>query len=271
MGAFFVLACRCRHWRATVCRQERTLADTRPRLRRASSKGRGSAREKPYPDATIKGPNACKQVFMTQAQPIVAPPPRFIPWCTLLLCAATVALSVHAAIEISGTWLGRVRIVELEGYGVRFRHIQDLELWRLITSQLVHVKQPHMLSNVFCLLLVGTAVERHVGFSRLLLLWLVGGSTATLLSTLFAAPPWNLGTGGSQAIMAIAGAGLWLTLTGVDRSRAMILPVAFTIGVALTIDLIHAHYPKPGHVAGVLLGLLIASLYQKKAGASAGE
>lgn len=196
-------------------------------------------------------------------------PPRFIPWCTLLLCAATVALSVHAAIEISGTWFGRVRIVELEKYGLRFRHIQDLELWRLFTSQLVHVKQPHMLSNVFCLLLVGTAVERHVGSSHLLLLWLAGGSIATLLSTLSGVPPWNLGTGGSQAIMAIAGAGLWLTLTGVDRSKSLMFPVAFTIIVALTIDLIHAHHPKPGHVAGVLMGLLTASLYRKKAGTPA--
>lgn len=206
---------------------------------------------------------------MTHAPSIVAPPPRFIPWCTLLLCAATVALSVHAAIEISGTWLGRVRIVELESYGVRLSHIQDLELWRLVTSQLVHVKQPHMLSNVFCLLLVGTAVERHVGASRLLLLWLAGGSIATLLSTLSVVPPWNLGTGGSQAIMAIAGAGLWLALAGVDRSKSLVFPVAFTIFVALTIDLIHAHHPKPGHVAGVLLGLLIASLYRKKAGTPA--
>ena len=189
---------------------------------------------------------------------------RRIPWCTLLLCAATAAVSVHAAIEISGTWLGTVRIVELEKYGLRVRHMYELELWRLITAQLVHVKQPHMLSNVFCLLLVGTAVERHVGFIRLLVLWLIGGALATLISTLFGTSPWNLGTGASQAIMAIAGAGLWLVLTGVDRSKSLLLPVAFTIAVALVIDLIHAHYPKPGHVAGVLLGLLIASRYRKQ-------
>jgi rhomboid protease GluP len=198
---------------------------------------------------------------MTSSQSIVAPTmSRRIPWCTLLLCAATVVASIHAAIEISGTWLGRVKIVELESYGLRFRYIRELELWRLITAQLVHVKQPHMLSNVFCLLLVGTAVERHVGFIRLLVLWLIGGSMAMLISTLFFTPPWNLGTGASQAIMAIAGAGLWLARTGVDRSKSLLLPVAFTITVALALDLIYAHYPKPGHVAGLLLGYLIASL-----------
>jgi membrane associated rhomboid family serine protease len=122
-----------------------------------------------------------------------------------------------------------------------------------------------MLSDVFCLLWVGAAVERRVGFLRLLGLWLIGGSLATLFSTLFVTPPWNLGTGASQAIMAIAGAGLWLALAGVDRSKSLLLPVAFAITVAVVIDLVHVHYPKPGHVAGVLLGLLIASRFRKTA------
>lgn len=203
---------------------------------------------------------------MIPVQSMVAPP-RLIPWCTLLLAAATVALSVHAAIEISGTWPGRVRIVELENYGLRFRHLQELELWRLVTAQLVHVKQPHMVGDVFCLLLVGTAVERNIGFLRLLVLWLVGGSLAILFSSLFVLPPWNLGTGASQAIMAISGAGIWLALTGVDRSRFLLLAVSFSIGLALTIDIVHVYYPKPGHVAGVIIGLLIASLYRMKVAA----
>jgi membrane associated rhomboid family serine protease len=186
-------------------------------------------------------------------------------WCTLLLCSATAAMSVHTAMEVSGTWLGRVRIVELESYGLRFSYLREFELWRLITAQLVHVKQPHMVSDVLCLLLVGTAVERHVGFIRLFVLWLIGGSIAMLISTLFVTPPWNLGTGASQAIMAIAGAGLWLALAGVDRSKSLLVPVAFAIAVAFTIDVIHVLHPKPGHVAGLLLGFLIASRYPRPA------
>ena len=203
--------------------------------------------------------------------PSMFAPPRHIPWCTLLLAAATVGLSVHAAIEISGTWLGRVRIVELENYGLRFRHLQELELWRLVTAQLVHVKQPHMVGDVFCLLLVGTAVERNIGFLRLLVLWLVGGSLAILFSSLFVLPPWNLGTGASQAIMAISGAGIWLALTGADRSRFLLLAVSFSIGLAFTIDIVHVYYPKPGHVAGVLIGLLIATLYRMNVDAPRAE
>lgn len=104
-----------------------------------------------------------------------------------------------------------------------------------------------------------------MGFVRLFVLWLIGGSAAMLISTLYVAWPWNLGTGASQAIMVIAGAGLWTMLTGVDRSKALWMPVAFVIAVAFTIDVIHVHYPKPGHVTGVLIGFLIASLFRKPA------
>lgn len=203
---------------------------------------------------------------MTNSQPLATPSvlPHF-PWGTLLLSTATVVLSAFVAIEISGTWMGKVRIVDLEQYGVRFEHVQKLELWRLVTAQLVHVKQLHMVSDVFCLLWVGTAIEKHVGGVRLLLLWLIGGSLATLFSTLFVAPPWNLGTGASQAVMAIAGTGLWLAIEGVDRSRSLMLPVAFSIGLAFAIDIVHVYHPKPGHVAGLLLGLLAAMLHKRKA------
>ena len=203
---------------------------------------------------------------MTNSQPVAAPSvlPHF-PWGTLLLSTATVVLSAFVAIEISGTWMGKVRIVDLEQYGVRFEHVQNLELWRLVTAQLVHVKQLHMMADVFCLLWLGTAIEKHVGGIRLLLLWLIGGSLATLFSTLFVTPPWNLGTGASQAIMAIAGTGLWLAIEGVDRSRSLMLPVAFSIGLAFAIDIVHVYHPKPGHVAGLLLGLLAAMLHKRKA------
>ena len=190
-----------------------------------------------------------------------APMSHRIPWCTLLLCAATLALSVHAAVEISGTWFGRVRIVQLEPYGLRWHHLQQGELWRLFTAQMVHVKQPHMLSSLACLAVLGAAVERRLGGLRLLGLWLVGGSVATLLSTLTVPAPWNLGTGASQAILAIAGGGLWRVLAGVDRSRWLVMSATFSIALAFMIDLVHVGYPKLGHVAGVGLGLLMGWLY----------
>jgi rhomboid protease GluP len=202
---------------------------------------------------------------MTHAQSIATPALwHRVPWCTLLLSAATAALSIHAALEISGTWPGKARIVQLENYGLRFEYLLELELWRLFTAQFVHVKQLHMLGNVFCLLWLGAAVERNLGCMRVLVLWLVGGAMATLVSTQFGPPPWNLGTGASQAVMAITGAGLWLRWSGVDRSKRLLFPLVFSIAMALTLDLIHAHYPKPGHVSGLMLGFLIAWCLRRK-------
>jgi hypothetical protein len=56
-----------------------------------------------------------------------------------------------------------------------------------------------------------------------------------------------------------------LALTGVDRSKCLMWSVAFVIAVALTVDLIHVHHPKLHHVAGMLLGFLIASRFRKAA------
>lgn len=186
---------------------------------------------------------------------------RHIPWGTLLLCTATAAVSAHAAFDIAGTWFGRVRIVDLEEYGVRLNHLLDFELWRLVTSQLVHVKQKHMLLNVLCMLLLGIGIERHIGFARLLLLWLVAGSIATLVSTRFGEPPWNLGTGASQAIMAMAGCGVSLAVSGADRTKFLLFSLAFAIFAALSLDLIYAGYPKAGHVTGLLLGALMTRAF----------
>ena len=191
--------------------------------------------------------------------PVTPPALHRIPWATLLLCIATLTLSVHAAIEVSGSWSGAVRIVDLEAYGLRFGHLRGFELWRLVTAQLVHVKHLHMLGDVVCLAWVGAVVERRVGAARLLALWLVGGTIAMLLGTLTVPYPWNLGTGSSQAIMAISGAGLWWAVTGLDRSRSLLWPVGFTIALALAIDVVHVLHPKVGHVAGVLIGMLIAA------------
>ena len=60
--------------------------------------------------------------------------------------------------------------------------------------------------------------------------------------------------------MALAGAGLWLVHRGIDRSKRLHLPIAFTIASTFALDLVFAHYPKPGHMAVLGLGYLISLL-----------
>lgn len=180
-----------------------------------------------------------------------------LPVATLGLVVATVLYSLWVSYTVSGALFGQVKIVQLEEYGaLNLTHLANLELWRLVASQLIHVKPLHMVYNALSLLLLGLLIERYVGWQRYLLLWLGAGSMATLLSTFFVPASWNLGTGASQAIFAIAGFGLLLVHKNIERSWALYGVLAFALVPALALDFIFAGYPKPGHMAGLLLGLI---------------
>lgn len=188
-----------------------------------------------------------------------------LPYSTIFLSLVTLLYSSYIAFDVTGSLFGRVRILDLEDYGgVRFEHLANLEIWRLFTSQIIHVKQPHMLFNVISYLILGFFVERYIGFIRMFILWFVAGAAGTLFSTLFVAPPWNLGTGASQAIMGVAAFGIILSYKNIDTSKGLKYAIAFAVAPAILLDLIFAHYPKPGHVLGFVVGWGIGLYYLKQ-------
>jgi len=190
---------------------------------------------------------------------------RNVPYCTLFICLITLVTSFYVAIEISGTLFGKIRITQLENFGaVTLDHIKSFEVWRLLVSQFIHVKQLHMIYNVLSLLLLGVFIERYVGFGKFFILWFVSGAAGTLFSTLFVAPPWNLGTGASQAIMGVAGFGVLLVFRGIDQSKGLKYSIAIAILPALILDLIFAHYPKPGHILGFIIGISLGIYYLRQ-------
>ena len=79
-----------------------------------------------------------------------------LPYCTILLSLITLLYSSYVAYDITGSLFSKIRVVDLESYGgIRFEHLANLEIWRLFTSQIIHVKQPHMIFNVISLLILG--------------------------------------------------------------------------------------------------------------------
>jgi rhomboid protease GluP len=184
------------------------------------------------------------------------------PIFTIVISLLTLFGSFYVAYDITGSLFGKIKIVQLEAYGaITFSHLRNLEVWRLFTSQIIHVKQYHMLYNVLSFFLLGLLIERKIGCARMLFLWFVAGAIGTLFSTLFVTPPWNLGTGSSQAILGVAAFGCILIQQKIDTSKVFKFAVGFAIIPALTLDLVFAHYPKPGHMLSFFLGLVIGYFY----------
>lgn len=187
-----------------------------------------------------------------------------IPFAAILISLITLAYSMYVSFAINGKWLSDLQLLQLEQYGaLRFEHLKNVELWRLFAFQLMHVKYLHMIYNVLSIIALGVCVERFIGVLRFFLLWFVSGVIGTLVGSAFIAPPWNLGTGASQAVLGIAGLGLALVLKRINTSKWLLLALAFSIAPALVLDLIHAGYPKPAHIVSMMIGLVAGLLFVK--------
>ncbi|WP_321336950.1 rhomboid family intramembrane serine protease [Breoghania sp.] len=191
---------------------------------------------------------------------------RSIKSVSAILAMATIIASVFVAYHANGSPFGTVKVAVLRNYGgTTFADIRNFELWRLITAQIVHVKQGHMLYNAVCLLLVGSLVESKIGPARVLVIWLFAGGLATYVSPIGVEAPWNVGTGASQAVFALAAAALVLIIyREVERMRGGIL-VAFALIPGLALDFMTVGYPKPGHALALCLGGLLGLLFHHRA------
>lgn len=220
-----------------------------------------------------------------------------LPVVSSLLAIATLVYTFFVALSESGKWFATVSIIKLEPYGAfDSQHLLNGELWRLIVGQMVHSKPAHMLYNVISLLVFGLMLERRIGWRWFLLVWFFGGAIGTLVSTFTVPAPWHLGTGGSQAVLALAGFLLCCTCYAafnkqvakpllsetflpkpMSPKRILSKPslqtwvLVFTLLPAFTLDVIFAsnHLPKLGHLASLFVGICGAVILLKWSSASA--
>lgn len=179
-----------------------------------------------------------------------------VPVASILLAVLTIGFSMSVAERVNGFPFSDVPVIELASFGgVRISDLRDLELWRLATAQLVHAKWLHMLFNVGCLVIMGSPVERVIGKRQLLFCWFIGGGLATAVSPILIEPPFNVGTGASQAVLSFTGAAIALMATGALPGLWPRVAVLICAVPAFALDFHFAGYPKPGHVTAVLLGI----------------
>jgi len=121
--------------------------------------------------------------------------------------------------------------------------------WQIITSMFLHLHILHLMFNMFFLYLLGTQLERLVGSSKLIQIYLLSGLGGNIFSFLLS--PNVIVAGASGAIFGIFGylTMFYGTLGGNIRNMLM---------YALFIFLINSLFPADifGHLGGLIVGLL---------------
>lgn len=136
---------------------------------------------------------------------------------------------------------------------------RDLSLenaWRLLASQWLHVKFPHMMFNAVVIGLLGTALHKRTGAAFVLLVGLGGGALGQYSSAL--AYPSAFISGASQAYLALAGATILLA----DRKQAAWWIAIFGVSVAVALDVFLSSHGtiKIGHSTAFAAGLIGAAI-----------
>lgn len=127
------------------------------------------------------------------------------------------------------------------------------EWWRLVVSQFLHSRAPHMMLNALAVLLTAALIESTAGRWWLLAIYFVGGCVGQYASVAFY--PAMASSGASQALMSLCGAALLIC-----RSRISYLVVVPVLAVQLTLDLWAAGTVKAGHGWGLAAGILLGSV-----------
>lgn len=154
-------------------------------------------------------------------------------------------------------WM-RQHSVALTAYGAfEGQTLMVQDSWKLLASQWLHVKFPHMLFNAVIIGSVGSALTRRLAWPHVLALGVIGGACGQLASALV--QPEAYVSGASQAYLALCGAALvllerrsigwWFSLLGVAVSVALDL---FVSG--------HADI-KPGHFVSFVIGLIVGGVF----------
>jgi rhomboid protease GluP len=79
----------------------------------------------------------------------------------------------------------------------------DGQYWRLLTSMFLHIGLAHLFFNGYALLVVGTEIERLIGWGRFAAIYFLSGLLGSLASFAFSV---NLAAGASGAIFGVIGA-----------------------------------------------------------------
>lgn len=167
--------------------------------------------------------------------------------------AASIVVAWFAlAISLEQPFWAQQNSQELVTFGaIRGRDFSASEVWRLVVSQWLHVKFPHMLFNAFIIATAGSTAEAKCGRLGAIAVGLVGGTLAQLV-TVWLLPDAFI-SGASQACLALCG--VVLVMASPRLFGWWMAAVGVFVGVALDLFVSGHGAMKPGHLTGLAIGV----------------
>jgi rhomboid protease GluP len=180
--------------------------------------------------------------------------PDLVPYVTYSIVGVTIVIYL---LQLASASL--FQIDWLEAFGARSNEfIRAGQLWRLLTPALLHANPPHILFNMYALVVFGVGLERNFGHWRFLTLYVLGAFTGNVLSFLLTS---GSSVGASTAIFGLIGAeGIFLyqnrKMFGKQFGRA-IGNILFIVVINFFFDLTPGSgIDIWGHIGGLLGGLV---------------
>jgi len=179
--------------------------------------------------------------------------PSMIWAASLLLVWILVATALHQPI-----WVQQ-HSRDLMTFGaIKGANLSAAEAWRLVASQWLHVKPPHMLLNVVIIGGVGLAAEKRLGRALPAIVGLAGGTLGQLAAVM--TEPQAFISGASQAYLALCG----LAIVTDRIERRWLAWIGLAIALVLDVFVSGHGMVKPGHLAGLAVGLAAGGLLRLK-------
>ncbi len=172
--------------------------------------------------------------------------------------ASIVLVWIVVAVVLGQPLWMRQHSIALTAYGAfEGRTLTAGDSWKLLASQWLHVKFPHMVFNAVIIGLVGGALTGRLAWPLVLALGLIGGACGQLTAALL--QPDAYVSGASQAYLALCGTGLLVMKRKTVGWWVAVVGVAVSVGLDVFISG-HAGI-KPGHLVPFVVGLMVGGVF----------
>jgi rhomboid protease GluP len=140
------------------------------------------------------------------------------------------------------------------------------QMWRLLTSNYIHIGIIHLLLNMWCLWGLGRLAEIFYGTTDFALAYVLSGVSGSILSIML--KPLGVSAGASGAIFGVAGLMLttlkWGNLPLPPENRNQIYKgVLQFAGINLFYGAVAPHVDNLAHIGGFVCGLLVGAVLGK--------